>query len=152
MKAMESAFQNIRECISNSCVLTIPLPKDAMSVVTDASGLGIGGVLQVRRGDEWEGNSSLLQLADKRSRATLLCYRVGGISLVETINHFGYYLYGKQFLAYTDHKPLCQLMTSDRLNGRLRILGMKPQNWLVEMCYVPGPNRRPLARRENQMA
>ena len=51
---MESAFQNIRECISNSCVLTIPLPEDAMSVVTDASGLGIGGVLQVRRRDEWE--------------------------------------------------------------------------------------------------
>ena len=33
---------------------TIPLPEDVMSVVTDASGLGIGGVLQVRRGDTWE--------------------------------------------------------------------------------------------------
>ena len=53
-REMESAFHAICECISNSCVLTIPLPEDAMSVVTDASGLRIGGVLQVCRGDDWE--------------------------------------------------------------------------------------------------
>ena len=51
---MESAFHNIRKCIANSCVLTIHLPEDAMSVATDASGLEIDGVLQVRRGQDWE--------------------------------------------------------------------------------------------------
>ena len=51
---MESAFHNICECISNTCILTIPLPEDVMSVVSDASGLGIGGVLRVKRGDDWE--------------------------------------------------------------------------------------------------
>ena len=51
---MESAFHNICKYISKSCVLTITLPEDVMSVITDASGLGIGGVLQVKRGDDWE--------------------------------------------------------------------------------------------------
>ena len=131
---MESAFQNIRECISNSCVLTIPLPEDAMSAVTDASGLGIGGVLQVRRGDELEAAAFFSQQtrgAEQRYSATEL----EALALVETIKYYGYYLYGKQFLAY---KPLCQLMTSDRLKGCLRRLGMKLQHWLVEICYVPG--------------
>ena len=45
----ESAFHNICKCISNVSKLTIPLPEDVYSIVTDASGLGIGGVLQVWR-------------------------------------------------------------------------------------------------------
>ena len=58
--------------------------------------------------------------------------------MVEMIKHFGYYLYGKEFVAFTYHKPLYQLMPSDRLNGRLRRQGMKLQHGLVEICYVPG--------------
>ena len=49
MEAIEPAFHNIRKCISNSCILTIPLPEDVMSIVTDESGLGMGNVLQVQR-------------------------------------------------------------------------------------------------------
>ena len=51
---MESAFIQIRECLANACKLTIHLPEDVMSVVTDASGLGVGGVLQVKRNGQWE--------------------------------------------------------------------------------------------------
>ena len=43
----ESAFSSICMYIANCCSLCIPLPEDIFSVVTDASGLGIGGVLQV---------------------------------------------------------------------------------------------------------
>ena len=75
MTEMESAFTNICECISNACILTIPLPEDAMSVVTDASGLGIGGVLQVRRGEQWEAAafySRQIRGAEQRYSATEL--------------------------------------------------------------------------------
>ena len=34
---MELAFHHIRESVCNLCVLTIPLPEDTMSIVTDAS-------------------------------------------------------------------------------------------------------------------
>ena len=138
---MDSAFHSICEYISNACVLTIPLPEDVMSVVTDASGLGIGGVLQVRRGYTWEAAaffSRQTRGAEQRYSATELEV----LALVETIHHFGYYLYGKTFVAYTDHKPLCQLLTSDRLNEHLRRLGMKLQHWLVEICYLLGENNK----------
>ena len=45
----EQAFTNICTCIANTRSLCIPLPQDTFSVVTDASGLGVGGVLQVWR-------------------------------------------------------------------------------------------------------
>ena len=50
---MESAFYRICESVNNDYVHTIPLPEDTMSIVTDASGSGIGGVLQVKRNEEW---------------------------------------------------------------------------------------------------
>ena len=57
--------------------------------------------------------------------------------LVETIRHFAYYLYGKCFTAYTDHKPICPLLSTDRLNGLLRRISMKLQHWLVTVKYQP---------------
>ena len=59
--------------------------------------------------------------------------KLKALALVETVCHFAYYLYGREFVAYTDHKPLCALMSSDRLNGRLRCLGMKLQHWLIQI-------------------
>ena len=40
----EQAFSDIHELISHECVLTIPVPEDSFSVITDASCRGIGGV------------------------------------------------------------------------------------------------------------
>ena len=107
--------------------LQLPLPEDTMSIVTDASESGIGGVLQVKRETGWEAAafySRQTRGPDNRYSATEL----EALALVETVRHFGYYLYGKEFVAYTDHKPLCALLISDRLNGRLRRMGMKLQH------------------------
>ena len=84
------------------------------------------------------GGCGLLQPPDKRGRAMLLGHRTRSTN---PIDHFAYYLYGRNFVAYTDHKPLCQLLTSNRLNPRLRKLSMKLQHRLVKVEYVP--------RREN---
>ena len=131
----ELAFNNIRVSISNTCSLCIPLPKDTFSIVTDASVLGVGRNLQVWRGDHWEAAafySRQLQGAKQRYSAT----EMEALALVSTISHFVYYLYGRQFRALTDHKPLVQLTTSDRLNPRLRRMVYKLQHWLVTVEYM----------------
>jgi len=97
--------------------------------------VGIGGVLQVLRDDEWQPAafySRQLRGAETRYSATEL----EALALVETITHFAYYLYGKQFHAFTDHKPLLQLKTSERLNARLRRMAYKLQPWLVTVDYI----------------
>ena len=131
------AFSEIISNISHACSLCIPLPDDEFSLVTDASGLGIGGVLQVKRTDGWETAaffSHQLRGAEQRYSATEL----EALALVATVQHFGYYLYGKQFTIYTDHKPLVQLMASDKLNPRLRRLAFKLQHWMLQIAYIPG--------------
>ena len=41
-------------------------------------------------------------------------------------------------MVFTDHKPLCHLLTSESLNARLRHLSLKLQQWLLTIEYVKG--------------
>ena len=109
----------------------------SMSIVTDASGSGIGGVLQVKRETGWEAAAFYSrQTRGPENRYSVM--ELEALALVKAVQHFGYYLYGKQFVAFTDHKPLCALVVSDRLNGKLRRMGMKLQHRLIDIQYLPG--------------
>ena len=141
--SMERAIQEICELMCHNTTLIIPLPSDTFSVVTDASGLGIGGVLQVLRDGEWVAAayySRQTRGPETRYSATEL----EALALVETILHFSYYLYGHDFTAFTDHHALLSLKHSERLNGRIKRLALKLQPWRVSIEYLPG--------KENQLA
>ena len=133
----EEAFKSILCTMAHTTALCIPLPTDEFSVVTDASGLGIGGVLQVRRQGEWTPSayfSRQLKGAEQRYLAT----EIEAIAVVESVKHFNYYLYGRTFSIFTDHKPLTQLLSSEHLNPRLRRYAYKLQHWMLEIRYLPG--------------
>jgi len=49
----EEAFVSICYFLCNQCVLLIPVPTDTFFIVTNASALGLGGVLQVLHDGEW---------------------------------------------------------------------------------------------------
>ena len=57
------------------------------------------------------------------------------LAVVEAVKYFSPYLYGQKFVVFTDHKPLCTLLTSDHLNGRLK---SKLQPWMIKFEYLPG--------------
>ena len=76
------AFNHLKVCLVNVCVLTIPSQEDCFSLHTDASGLGIGATLNViREGVEKPVAYFSRQLA-ARSPKTLFCYRIGGASYI----------------------------------------------------------------------
>ena len=121
-----SAFQNICNSIAYTCKLTIPLKDDTMSMVTDASGKGIGAILQVSGKGKLEAVAFFSRQTkgpERRYSATELEV----LALVEAVHHFVYYLHGRPFMAFTDYKPLCQLLHSDRFNRRLRRFSFKLQ-------------------------
>ena len=59
------------------------------------------------------------------------------LAAVEAIRHLSPHLYGREFTFFTDHKPLCALMTLDHLNERLKRFSMKLQPWMVQFVYLP---------------
>ena len=134
---MVSAFEAICSSIAYACCITIPTPDDDMSIITDASGKGIGGILQVKREDMWEPAgffSRQLRGAEFRYSAT----ETEVLVLVETIKHFAYYLYGRRFTAWTDHKLIGALTEEAHLNTCLKRMSCKLQPWWVDIKYLPG--------------
>ena len=139
----EVAFRNICMFFCSHLTLCVLVLGDTISIVSDASGRGIGGVLQVQREGEWcpaAYFSRQLRGAEHRYSATEL----EALALTETIRHFSYHLYGRTFTAFTDHKPLEQLTKSTSLNPRLARMAFKLQDWMVDIIYLP--------REENTLA
>jgi len=121
--------------ISNTCELCIPMPEDVYSIVTDASGLEIGGVLQVQREGRWEAAaffSRQLRGAEQRYSATEL----EALAVVASVSHFAYYLYGHRFTVFTE-APRVQASRVDALDRistrtRQRIRGCAVQGGEVQ--------------------
>ena len=131
------AFRTICELLCNACALEIPLPQDEFSMVTDASGFGLGAVLQVKRKDGWTAAvfySRQTRGPERRYSAS----KLEALAVVESVRHFIPYLYRHKFVVFTDHKPLCSLLTSDHLNVRLKGFSTKLQPWMIQFKYLPG--------------
>ena len=105
---MLGAFHSLRKSLCDFCVLTVSSVHDVFELHTDASGQGIGSVLNVIRQ-----NSVLpvafhirqLRGAEHRYSATEL----EASAVCEAIKHFSHFLYGASFTVLTDHKPLTSL-------------------------------------------
>ena len=121
---MLEAFTSLCSAFSYFCVLYVPLASDQFLLHTDASGLGVGCVLNVCRDGEIlpaSFYSRQLRGAEVRYSAT----KLDALAVVESIKHFLHYLYGRKFTVMTDHKPLTSLMTSKTLNRRLHGMALK---------------------------
>ena len=131
------AFHAICQLVCDACALEIPLPQDEFSLLTDASGLGLGGVLQVKRNGEWTA-AAFYSRQTKGPERRYSASELEALAVVESVRHFSPYLYGRKFVIFTDHKPLCYLLTSNHLNGRLKRFSTKLQPWMIEFQYLPG--------------
>ena len=131
----EPSLPSVSVC--DTVMLYVLLPDDKFAVVTDASIRSIGGVLQVWRDDEWHAAA----FYTRQTRGPEVLYsatELEALAVAETLAHFAYYLYGRDFVVFTDHMPLCHLLTSDRLNSRLRRLALTLQQWTIRIEYLPG--------------
>ena len=119
------------------CVIRCVMCVSFMSLHTDASLLGLGGVLNIIR-EEKEFPVAFfarkLRGAEKNYSATEL----EALAAVSAVTRFASYLYGRRFRLVTDHKALESLLSSKNLNSRLYRLSMKLQAWDVEVLYRPG--------------
>ena len=131
------AFRAICKLVCDACALEIPLPQDEFSLVTDASGSGLGAVLQVKRRDGWTA-AAFYSRQTKGPERRYSASELEALAVVESVRHFSPYLYGHKFVVFTDHKPLCFLLSSEHLNRRLKRFSIKLQPWLIEFQYLPG--------------
>ncbi len=113
-----TAFKNIISAVSHHSSLIIPTPADPLSIFSDASTSGVGGTLCVYRDLQWLPCSfySRQLLPRERNYAIL---DLEALALLATIHHFHYYLSGVYFKAFTDHKPLINILNGQPPSARL---------------------------------
>ena len=136
-KEMLEAFNQIKVCLVQVCVLTVPCHDDRFVLHTDASGSGIGATLNVvREGEERPAAyfSRQLQGAQHRYSATEL----EGLAIFKSIMFFSHFLFGRHFVVITDHKALVSFLHSRVLNRRLHGWMLQLLEYDFTIQYRPG--------------
>ena len=132
---MNKAFESLKGAVCKTATLTIPDSDDTFILQTDASGIGIGGVLSViRDGNPTAFFSRQLKQHQKYYSATEL----EALALVDSILHFEMYLYGRDFTVEVDHKLLIALPSGNKLNKRLHGLWLKVISFSFKIRYRKG--------------
>ncbi len=121
---MEDAFSILCNSLSVSFSLIITTPSDAFTLYTDASALGVGGVLCVCR----NGESLPVAFYSRQTKPVERRYSAAELELlaiVSTVEHFNFYLHANPFKIITDNKSLCYLYSSDMWNARIKQMSTK---------------------------
>jgi hypothetical protein len=117
--AAQNAFVELKTAIANIASLSHHHPSAPLSVTVDASDLAVGAVLQ----QQLNGNWCPLAFFSKRLQPAESRYSAFGKELLAIylgIRHFRHVLEGRNFIVFTDHKPLTYALrsTTDRYSPR----------------------------------
>lgn len=115
----KESFEKMKELLCSQPVLEIFDPKLPINIYTDASLHGVGAVLKQNQPDGEEKRvayfSKKLNEAQKRRKAIYLeC-----LAIKEAIKYWQYWLIGKPFTVFSDHKPLENMNIKARTDEEL---------------------------------
>ena len=114
-----------------------PRADDEFILHTDASVLGIGAVLSVKR----VGEEQPVAYFSKRTTSDERNYTISELeclAVVKAVDHFAIHLIGCKFTVPTDHRALLDLQDSTRLTGRLMWWALALQVFQFELKDRPG--------------
>ena len=102
---LDLAFQKAKRLLADATLLHHPVPGARTVLTTDASDVAIGAVLEQRIDEHWQP----LAFFSRQLKKAELNYSTIDRELLgihSAILHFRYFLEGRDFTVYTDHKPI----------------------------------------------
>ena len=106
-----SSFQQIKEVLAKATLLVHSQPDAPINIMTDASDVAIGAVLQQYLDRQW----CPLSYFSRKLSPTEQCYSTFDCELLavySAIHHFRHFLEAREFYALTDHKALTHCLKS----------------------------------------
>lgn len=101
----DTAFKKLKEKLVKAPILSYPNFSEEMILFTDASTIGIGGILA----QKINGQEKVIAYASRTLNSAERNYTITELeclAIVWAVNYFRPYLYGKRFLVITDHFDL----------------------------------------------
>lgn len=133
----EDSFRRLKAALCSSPILAYPKRQGQFILDTDASNIGIGAVLsQVQDGEEKviEYYSKILTKPERNYCVT----RKELLAIVKSVDHFHWYLSGKEFLVRTDHAALSWLLRLKNPEGQVARWMEKLQQYDFKIKHRPG--------------
>lgn len=131
------AFEELKEKLINPPILQYPDFSREFILTTDASGVGISGILsQGNIGSDLPiayGSRSL-----SKSEKNYSTVQLEALAVVHFTCYFRPYLFGRRFKIVTDHKPLQYLFNSKDTNSMLTRWRIKLSDYDYEIIYKKG--------------
>lgn len=134
----QKAFDTVKNLLCTQPVLEIFDQELPINIYTDASLEGVGAILKQLQPDGKEKPvayfSKKLNEAQKRKKAIYLeC-----LAIKEAVKYWQYWLIGKSFTVYSDHKPLENLNLKSRTDEELGDLTYYLSQYEFKIKYAPG--------------
>lgn len=104
-EAEKSAFEEVKNSIANAALLAHPVPNAKLSLVVDASDFAIGAVLQQEVQQELQPLGFFSRKLNS-AETKYSTYDRELLAIYSSIKHFSFMIEGRNFVVYTDHKPL----------------------------------------------
>ncbi len=117
--AQESSFKDLKYALTHASVLVSPNFDDPFIIFTDASGVGIGGVLMQT---DSAGKQHLIAFASSALTSAENDYSVTHLEILAVLwalQHFRDIIMGYKLTVYTDHSSITEIFKVRNLNGRL---------------------------------
>lgn len=137
-KVCQQSFDKMKQMLCSQPVLEIYDPELPIYIYTDASLQGIGAVLKQKQinGEEKPVAyfSKKLNDSQKKKKAIYL----EGLAIKEAIKYWQYWLMGKTFTVFSDHKPLENLNIKSRTDEELGDFTYYLSQYDFTIKYSPG--------------
>lgn len=136
--AQQHAFDQLKLAITSEPVLQLPDLERTFEVLTDASNIAIGAVLQQRddNGDPHPVAYASRTLQEPETR--YFTQELECLAVVYALLKFHTYLFGRHFYLYTDHKALESVLTKPSLSARITRWSLAMQQYDFDIIHVPG--------------
>ncbi|UYV77245.1 K02A2.6-like, partial [Cordylochernes scorpioides] len=138
--AADQELNFIKTLLTSPPVLRHFDPNEPLELFADASKDGLGDILMQKEKPLSYASASLTSPQKHYSQIEkeLLALYFG-------CKRFHYFLYGRKFFAYTDHKPLVSLLKKnfDQMSPRLQRLSLYLLNYQFDLKFIPGKSMIP---------
>lgn len=134
----EWAFKDLKQYLCSEPVLQIFNPNKMIYIQTDASGVGVGGILKQ------EGEDGILHPCAYFSKKIPIRTRkepaivLECLAIKECIMYWFYYLMGNEFIVLSDHKPLENLRVKSRPDEKLGDMIVYLSQFNFKIVYQKG--------------
>ena len=135
--AAEKALDTVKERLGSYPILKLPDFSKPFILRMDVSDTGLGAVL-LQEFDEkpfpvWYASRKLSKWQQGYATVEKEC-----LAVVWGVQKFQKYLYGKEFVAETDHQPVRFLQKAQLKNSRVLRWAMALQPYRYQVKYIPG--------------